>query len=144
MLETKGLPCQSTAFHSLVWNTASYFSQRKQVSICKNLFTDFWVTWLFPGSSSPCFPWEKSQTKPFFYVDVVWNTALNMPGQPAQFLFLSTTSQPRCWRNPHQQDTMGSIHNAKELPNPAQEPLLKSSTGTFSLEEHLSSLTSVA
>lgn len=39
---------------------------------------------------------------------------------------------------------MGAIHNAKELPDPAQEPLLKANTGTSSPEEKLSSLTSVA
>lgn len=90
VLETKGLSFQSTAFHSLVWNTVSYCSQGKQAAICKNnLFTDFWVTWLFPGSSSPCFLWEKSQTKPFFYVDVVWKSSSNMllPGQQLRSSF---------------------------------------------------------
>lgn len=92
VLETKGLSFQSTAFHPLGWNTVSYCSQRKQAAICKkNLFTDFWVTWLFHGSSSPHFLWEQIQIKPFFYVDVGWYTALNtlLPGQQLCSFFLA-------------------------------------------------------
>lgn len=93
VLETKGLPFLSTGFHSLVWNIVSYCSQRNQAAIWKkNLFTDFWLAWLFHGGSSQAhFPWEKSQTKPFFYVDVVWSTALIMllPGQQLSSFFLA-------------------------------------------------------
>lgn len=67
VLETRRLSFQTTGFHPLAWNTVSYCSQRKQAAICKkNLFTDFWVMWLFHGSSSPHFLWEKKPDQTIF------------------------------------------------------------------------------